>query len=93
MSWVDELAASPLSARSMWRDIRADWRSYSEAGVPLANRFSFLGLRLVQRVAYRAGWLAGVRAKRRRPELRHAKATHAWPPVADQTSKDVESVS
>ena len=70
MSWVDELTAPSLSARSLWRDVRADLRSYEEAGLATADRVQFLILKLVQRCSYRAGWLAGVRARKQPLETR-----------------------
>lgn len=45
----------------IWRDVRWHAALYREDGLRLPERAAFLTLRVVQRLAYNAGWWAGGR--------------------------------
>ena len=61
MSWANELVPLRITLRSIWEDLRASWKLYKLANVPISDRAAFLALRVLQRVAYNAGWKAGIR--------------------------------
>jgi hypothetical protein len=42
-------------------DLRWQWALYREDGLPLRDRLAFVGLRVIQRVAYNIGWFVGGR--------------------------------
>lgn len=53
------LAPPPATPRAIFADLRWHWALYREDGLPLRDRFVFLGLRVVQRIAYNLGWQLG----------------------------------
>lgn len=62
MSWMPDL--QPLRPRDVWRDLRECHVEYRYAGIPARQRFVFLVLRLLQRLAYFRGWQEGRRLNR-----------------------------
>ena len=68
MSWTPELTPQSVKPDVLIFDLRADWRSYREAGLRVQDRLAFLCLRLLQRLVYRVGWTL-----ERRRTLRHIK--------------------
>ncbi len=59
LSWIDELAPMPPTPLSLARDIKGAWETYDQFDVPRRRRVLYCGLRLVQRVSYWSGWIAG----------------------------------
>lgn len=55
------LAPPPLSVRELVDDVRWHAALYQQDRLPVATRLGFLGLRIVQRVAYNLGWWGGGR--------------------------------
>ena len=53
------LAPPPATPQAILADLRWHWAVYREDGLPLRDRLAFLGLRIVQRLGYNAGWRAG----------------------------------
>lgn len=53
------LRPPPATIRAIYHDLRWHAALYREDGLPLRLRVAFLGLRVVQRVAYNAGWRDG----------------------------------
>lgn len=53
MSWMDELRVRAPSLREQWRSAR---------DLDVEKRAAFVGLRLVQFVAYGLGWCVGYRS-------------------------------
>ncbi len=51
-------AATP---QELWRDLRWHAALYREDGLSLQERSAFLALRVIQRLAYNAGWHSGRR--------------------------------
>lgn len=51
----------PASVAAIWQDLTWHHRIYRMEGLPLMTRLAFLGLRIVQRVAYNTGWHKGGR--------------------------------
>lgn len=49
----------PASLSAIWQDLIWHNRIYSMEGLPLKTRLAFLGLRVVQRIAYNTGWRRG----------------------------------
>ena len=50
---LDPPSASPAA---IWQDLRWHDRIYRMEGLDLGTRLAFLGLRVVQRLAYNRGW-------------------------------------
>lgn len=63
MSWANELIPPPLSPRTVGAELWSAWASYRQHRLPLRDSFAFLCLRVLQRVAYNAGWHAGNNVK------------------------------
>lgn len=55
------LEPPPIFAREMLGELRWHAALYRQDGIPLRARLGFLGLRVLQRVAYNAGWFWGGR--------------------------------
>lgn len=51
----------PASLSALWKDLTWHNRIYRMEGLPLKTRLAFLGLRIVQRIAYNTGWHRGCR--------------------------------
>lgn len=49
----------PASLSAIWQDLTWHHRIYRMEVLPLATRLAFLGLRVVQRIAYNTGWHRG----------------------------------
>jgi hypothetical protein len=58
---TEELVLSRLTGRTIWSVLAPAWESYAKARRPIRERAVFLALHAVQRVSYRAGWVAGQR--------------------------------
>ncbi|MFN7146232.1 MAG: hypothetical protein ACK4YP_20840 [Myxococcota bacterium] len=52
------------SPANLAADLAACWRDYAGRGLPTTRRVAFCALRIGQRTAYWAGWLAGARPVR-----------------------------
>ena len=52
-------AATPIE---LWKDLEWHHALYEEDGLSRKDRLAFLGLRIVQRVAYNIGWYLGGRS-------------------------------
>ena len=65
MSWANELKPPELSLRSLLNELISVSRSYFQSGLPLKDLYAFVGLRIVQRLAYNAGWASGLRLRTR----------------------------
>ncbi len=55
------LSAPPATPRAIIEDLRWQWALYREDGLAIRERVAFLGLRVVQRLAYNLGWFVGGR--------------------------------
>ena len=55
------LRPPPASPSELWRDVRWQAALYREDALPLRMRATFLAFRVVQRLAYNAGWHVGGR--------------------------------
>lgn len=55
------LEPPPISVSEILGDIRWHATLYRQDGLPLPTRLGFLGLRVLQRVSYNAGWFWGGR--------------------------------
>jgi hypothetical protein len=56
------LEPPPISVAAILGDLRWHAALYREDGLPLRTRIGFLGLRVLQRVSYNAGWFWGGRS-------------------------------
>ena len=63
MSWLDELQPAGLAPRRVLGELRATWRSARADGDARPRAFAHVGLRLVQTLAYAAGWAMGGRRR------------------------------
>lgn len=52
------------SPANLAADLAACWRDYARRGIPNGRRLAFCALRIGQRTAYFAGWVAGARRVR-----------------------------
>ena len=66
MSWIHELSPLLPTPANLGRDVMACWADYREMGMPRRRRVAFCTLRVGQRIAYWAGWVAGGPAVRAR---------------------------
>ena len=56
MSWANELIPPRLSPKTLAAELRSAWISYRRYSLPMRDRLVFLCLRILQRLAYNAGW-------------------------------------
>ena len=56
MSWTSELDPTPLTLRSLIKVLIEARLEYRNASLPLIDSLVFLGLKVVQSVAYTKGW-------------------------------------
>lgn len=59
MSWHSELLPPSLTLSNLVKELSKADSEYKRAGLSVQNRVVFLGLRVVQRVAYNVGWAVG----------------------------------
>lgn len=57
-SWQG-LRPPSLTPQELWKDLAWHHALYVEDGLSRKDRLTFLGLRLVQRIAYNIGWRRG----------------------------------
>ncbi len=53
------LSPPPATPGAILADLRLQWAHYREDDLPARDRVAFLGLRIVQRLAYNLGWFMG----------------------------------
>lgn len=58
MSWLDELDPGRISARRLGREAVATWRQARIEGDGRRRALAHVGLRVIQTLAYAAGWMS-----------------------------------
>ena len=61
MSWHSELLPPRLSVSNLIHELAKAHSEYRAANLPASTRVVFMLLRVIQRMAYNAGWAAGKR--------------------------------